>query len=283
MKDLNELQEQRAALMAERAELTTILAELEASELAAKEAFESLNRPGVADTQSAKDSRRALSDAIDQNNVARARAARIDKRCAHLEQLADAAVQLVDAGTAEQAATAQAERLTASRKQVLERLAQMEAEASQAIESAQFAEQSAADEMAQAIASGDNKAAKAAQSKMDTAIQAAREAQTNAAAGENLARALETQADALTQQLAEAQARASAARDAGRAAQRLILSAEWDAAAENLAAIGAELVVLLPEMGYFSMGPLKVPTFTPGGPGTITRSELLDLAKGKAA
>lgn len=283
MKDLNELQAQRAALLAERAELASILVGLEESELAANDAFEALNRPGEADTQPAKDARRALSAAIDQHNVARARAARIDKRCAHLEQLAGAAVQLVDAGTAEKAATAQAERLTASRKQVTDRLEQMQNEAGRALESARLAEQGAADEMAQAIASGDTKAAKAAQSKMDTAIEAARTARTNADAGESLARALETQAEALTQQLAEARARASEARDAGRAAQRLMLSAEWDAAVENLAAIGAELVVLLPEMGYFSMGPLKVPTFTPGGPGTITRSELLELAKGKAA
>lgn len=239
MKDLNELQQQRADLMAR---------------------LEALD--GTQDEQVAP---------------------RIEKQIAQLEQLISAPERLAAADAAEKDATAQSERLATSRKLVTDRIEQLRNDAALAIESAKFAEQGAADEIAQAVASADNKAAKIAQGKMDAASEAIRAALASANTGESLVRALEAQAAALEQQMEAAQQRSQEARTTARSAQRLMLSAEWDAAAEHLATIGAQLVNLLPSHGYYCMKALNVPMYLVQNQYPLTREDLLRMSDGKAA
>lgn len=237
MKDLNELQQQRAALVAR----------------------------------------------LETQSHTQAESAQIEKQIAQLDQLMNAPKQLAAAEVANKDLTAQLERLAASHKLVTDRMDQLSNGAAQAIESALLAEQQAAADIASAVASGDDKVAKSAQQKMDAASEAVRVARTSASTGESLCRALESQSTALAQQMEDVQAKATDARNAARAAQRLMLSAEWDAAAANLAAIGAKLVPLLPDYGFHGMGPLKVPTFLTERQSHITRTDLLAIADGKAA
>lgn len=220
---------------------------------------------------------------LETNSHTQAGGAQIEKQIARLDQLMNAPKQLAAAEVVHKDLSAQLERLAASHKLVTDRMDQLSNEAAQAIESAQLAEQQAAADIAQAVASGDDKAAKSAQQKMDAASESVRVARAGAGAGESLCRALESQASALAQQMEEVQAKATDVRNAARSAQRLMLSAEWDAAAENLAAIGAKLMVLLPDNGFHSMGPLKVPTFLTARGYPITRDDLLKMNGGKAA
>lgn len=210
-------------------------------------------------------------------------APRIEKQIAQLEQLISAPERLAAADAEEKDAAAQSGRLAESHKLVTDRIEQLRNEAAQAIESAQLAEQGAADEIAKAVAGGDNNAAKIAQGKMDAAGKAIRAAQTCADAGNSLIRALEAQAEALTQQMEAAQQRAQVARTNAHSAQRLMLSAEWDAAAEHLATIGAQLVNLLPNHGYYCMKALNVPMYLVKNQYPLTREDLLRMSDGKAA
>ncbi len=227
--------------------------------------------------------RAALVARLETQSHTQAGVAQIEKQIAQLDQLMNAPKQLEAAEVVNKDLTAQLDRLAASHKLVTDRMDQLSNEAAQAIESALLAEQHAAADIAQAVASGDDKVAKSAQQKMDAASEAVRVARASASTGESLCRALESQATALAQQMEEVQAKATDARNAARAAQRLMLSAEWDAAAENLAAIGAKLVPLLPDYGFHGMGPLKVPTFLTVRQSHITRTDLLAIAEGKAA
>jgi hypothetical protein len=277
MKTLNELQEHRAALVAEQIELTATLPALEEAERIAPVNWNYLGNPiGSPEKTAAMERRHEVEQCL--TSMA-STVARIDKDIAYLELLASADSEIAAARTEAQQAGECAKRLTDSSHRIAERMAQIHSDEEQATEDANLAEQVAAQEMAKATASGDSKASKAAQARMIEAIEATRAAKAQTEANLPLVSALEAEARALAEQLETARKQKGTAIESGRRATCTRLGAEWDQAAGILQTIGASLVnqgVRYPLTG------LKLPTFAPGDK-TITHDHLRAIASKEAA
>jgi hypothetical protein len=286
MKNLNELQEQRAALVAEREQLIDRQPELEAAWETAPRAYNHLGHMistpesvAAMDAASSATARiHCITSAIEASG-----GKGLDAQIAYLERLAKADEALATANTEGTAATAQATRLAASQQLVMERLASLQSEVQQGKAAAQQAEQSAAQAIAIATASGDSKAEKAAQAMMSAAIESARQAEAKERQNQAVTSALEAEADALATQLGSAQKRADAATTAAQNAVRLKLHAEWNAAVEALALVGERLTAIGERFtGYGGASALSVPVFGPVGR-ALTAGDLAHRAKEKAA
>lgn len=262
MRDLNELQQQRAALVAEQEELTARLPELDAARLAAPSGWNHLGNPTGSPELTA--ARNAQSDAESRIHSITGTIARLDQQIAHTALVAGADDTIAKARAEGKTATDQSARLTTSHELVRERLTSLQDGTRQAKEAAQLSEQSAAKAIASATASGNSKAEKEAQQLMAEAIEAGRQAEAKERQNQAVVSALEAEAEALSTQLASAQQRADAAKQAVQNAERLKLREEWNKTVEALTVAGVHLVEAGERFGGFAgRSTLDVPTFGP--------------------
>lgn len=262
MKDLNELKEQRAALMAELEGLKDSLPGLHKAVDEAPTSWNHLAMPIGSPEDTA--AREALSDAETRIRSTTEAIQRLDKQIDHAALLAAADDTIAKAQAEGKAATDQAIRLTTSHALVRERLTSLQGDALQAKEAAQLSEQSAAKAIASATASGNSKAEKEAQQLMAEAIEAGRQAEAKERQSQAVASALEAEAEALATQLTSAQQRADAAQQAVQNAERLKLREEWNRAVEALTVAGVNLVAAGERVaGLAARGTLDVQTFGP--------------------
>lgn len=278
MKTLDQLQDQRAAMLDELEGMQDSLSRLHAAVDAAPTGWNELGHPTGSPEGDA--ARAALSDTEARIHSTARSVERLDVQIAHVELTANADGTIIKARAAAKAVTEQAARLTISLDLVRERLTSLQSEALQAKESAQQSEQNAANAIASATASGNSKAAKEAQSMIEAAIEEGRQAEDKERQSRAVVSALEAEAEALAAQLVSAQQRADAAYHTIQNAERLKLREEWNRAVEALAVTG----VLLVEAGerFASHGKLAVPTFGPIAR-ALDASEIDRRVKEKAA
>lgn len=271
MKNLNELQQQRAALVAALEPLSANTQRLsEALEVAREEQAAHESAAGVSPEYKAA---RAMVRQLDADHVAACKkSAAIAAQIASVDLLIKAAADSKQVAIDECAANNQVARVAASLSKVSERLDSLHTEIQQAIDTAQQGEQAAAMAMAKAVASGDDKAEKAAAAEMIAAIDAGRKADEKHRASQVIISALDAEVKALDEQLEAAQKLAFKARRAVLEVSRLRLESEWDAAAVALATIGAGLKSVLREldgphgnMAFFAFQALNIRSFTPAG------------------
>lgn len=262
MKDLNELQQHRAALVAEQEELTARLPELDAARRLAPTGWNELGHPTGSPEHTA--ALNAQSDAESRIRSITGTIELLDKQIAHAALLAAADDTIAKAQAEGKAATDQGIRLTTSHALVRERLTSLQGDALQAKEAARLSEQSAAKAIASATASGNSKAEKEAQQLMAEAIEAGRQAEAQERQSQAVVSALEAEAEALATQLTSAQQRADAAQQAVQNAERLKLREEWNRAVEALTVAGVNLVAAGERVaGLAARGTLDVQTFGP--------------------
>lgn len=189
----------------------------------------------------------------------------------------DHQAELSAALLAEKAAADKVARISSSKRSVAARLEDLRTQAESTIELAESAEREAADEVALAVANGVSaEALKKTESRLADAARALVNARQKAGEGSGLLGALEAQAASLDSQLEAANGELENARNQAQAVRRSILSARWNAAVDDLAAIGAELLDVLPERGFFALKDMRVPVF--GRPSRhMGRNELLEL------
>ncbi|WP_121347164.1 hypothetical protein [Pseudomonas aeruginosa] len=265
--ELNQLQQQRQDLIEERERLEADLPRLENALKQAPTGWHLGNMVGSEEKQAASDalsSVRARINSIDFN------LREIDKSIAYLDSLAGADDRIALAIEQEKAAAVRIASITESLERVRGHLEQMRSNTEQSLQQAKDVEVAAAQEMARATASGDKKAAKAAQAKIDAASTAAKAARASAEANAPLVAALEEEAAGLAEQLAEAHQAEQAAQEEHRDATCIRLGAEWDRAAAALGKIGTQLVA---QGMRDQLRGLKLPTFAPGSL-TITVTDL---------
>lgn len=178
----------------------------------------------------------------------------------------------------EQAAQAEVARITESRKSVTTRLESLRSEASAAIDKAAQKERQVANEIAAAIANG--MSVEAMTQLESSLVEATRElvnVRRKGDEGTGLAAALEAQSEELARQLDSANEVLTKARQGVDAARRVILVDQWNAAADALAVIGAELLELLPERGFYTFKEMRLPVFNRPA-SYLGREELLERA-----
>ncbi|MGU0835132.1 hypothetical protein ACSEN6_22530 [Pseudomonas aeruginosa] len=277
MQELNELKQELDSLTAEHEALGLRYAELEKIEDAAPKTFSPVgNLVGTPEFYEAQAQR--LEVGLEQD-LAENRMARLRNRIHYLEELAGADAAIAEAQASERVATERVARISESLSRVVGQLEQMQAEEILGTEQRQQAEQEAAQALAAATASGDSKALKAAQAKMEAVIAAGRESRVRQEENAPVISALDAETQAQREQLATAQAEQKKAAAAVNAAQRLKKGAEWDQAVAVLGEIGVGLVALGVD---YELASLDVPTFAPGG-SKVTRDSLRQLMKQEAA
>ncbi|MEN2506886.1 hypothetical protein V8Z77_08235 [Stutzerimonas stutzeri] len=284
MTDLNALKDQRAALVAELEELEASLPALKEAVTTAPSNWSHLAMPiGSPQSKAAHEALEAATTRIQiiaPNVYGTGALDRLGTQIAHIEAVATADERISRASAEEKEAGEQVARLSASIERIAQRGEEMHTKAQSAEEVARAAEREAAQAMAKATATGDDKARSAAQDKMNKAIDAVRAAQSMREANLPLITAFEAELAALEKQLATARREEDTARQARRSATAAKLGDEWDRAVGVLTAIGARLIS---EGGVSSpLNQLKLPMFAPGEK-VIDHDYLRAQAKAEAA
>jgi hypothetical protein len=285
MKNLNELQEHRAALVAELEPLTANVQKLEEALELARRARDALASP-AGTTPEFKDARATARSVDDQHRDACKKAHVITGQIASIDLLVKADADSKQAAIDERAAADQVTRVAGSLRKVLERLDSLRTEIQQASEAAQQGEQAAAQAIAKATVRGDDKAEKAATAEMSAAIDAGRKAEEKHRTSQVIISAFEAEAKALGEQLEVAKVQALKARRVVLRGSQLKIESEWDAAAAALATIGARLKSVLHELdgthgttAFWVFSDLHIRSFTPAGR-TIAADNLSSYAAG---
>lgn len=169
----------------------------------------------------------------------------------------------------------QASALKKKKAHVTERLQSIQSEADAALEKAQQAELDAAAFYARCLANCDREGEKAANSDMQKAAKQLSTTDEQVRRQDLVLKALQAELDTLDTQIAEAEKRGENAKTAALDAIEFALREQWDAATENLAALGARLVAISHHKGGVgdSMNRIKVPRFGP----SYTTLDLSDL------
>ncbi|MBA1316114.1 hypothetical protein G7032_09565 [Pseudomonas monteilii] len=163
------------------------------------------------------------------------------------------------------------------------RLQAIQSDMELALEAARQAELDAANLYARSIASGDSKGEKAANSEMQKASNQLVEADEHARRQELLASALQAEIDSLDTQIANAQKQGHDAQSAALAATEIALGDEWNHLAEQLVSVGARILAANRHRGGAGMvlSRLSLPGFGPSA-SELQRDDVLDRAKGIA-
>lgn len=286
MKDLQQqltdLQEQRAALLAEQEELATRVPQLEAAWKAMPSTYNQFgNKISTPEQWKAMEESSAAASRL--YNLPRL-IETIEQEIAYVEKVANAESDIARHNAEAQEAEAQVAILEQKRGLLAERLETLRAEVQQVKENAEKGELEAAQAIAQAAVSGDSKAEKAAQAKLADAVEAARLIGEKSRTSQIVIDALEGEAAAIANRLKDAQQQAANARQAALRATRTKLESEWNALAGELAEIGADLMAVTSAMGsdYDGLAKLEIPTFGPGSFG-ITRGAVARLLNDRKA
>lgn len=261
MTELQQLQQKRAELLAEQEELISLVPQLEAAWKAMPCTYNPLGGKIATPEQQA---------AMDEASKAASRLyglpgliEQIEKEIAYAEKVANAEGDIAQHNAEAKAAEALAASLEQQLGQLSARLEGLRNEVQQVQENAEKGQQEAAQAIARAAACGDSKAEKAAQVKLGQAVEAARLVGEKTRTGQIVIEALSNEAAALEERLAAARQQAENARMAALHATTIHLQAEWNAVAEELTAIGAQLVKTTAAMGspYHGLSKLLIPTF----------------------
>lgn len=263
MTNLQQLHQKRAELLAEQDELSQRVPQMEAAWKA---------MPGTYNVHGNKISTPEAHAAMEETSQAASRLhtiprliETIEAEIAYEERCANAEGDIARHNEEAKAAEALAASLEVQLGQLTARLESLRHEIKQAEEDAEKDQQDAAQAIARATASGDSKAEKAAQVKLGQAMEAARLVGEKARTSQIVIDALASEASNLDERLAAARQQAEQARIAALRATATRLQVKWNAAVEELATIGAQLIATNTAMGspYHGLSKLLIPVFGP--------------------
>lgn len=271
---MNQLKQQQAALNQELEILEQSLPQLEAEWRNAPRGFSAIGNPiGSPEASEAADK---ISSAEARIRAIPRELAAIDRKIQHLERLEKNDQIKVDSIRAMSDATAEIEALERKKSHLNERFQAIQSEADQALEKAQQAERDAATSYAKCLASGDAEGEKSASSEMQKAAKQLATTDEQVRRQDLILGALQVELDTLEAQITNARQRGDESKTAALSAVGFALDEEWNAATEQLLAVGARILAVSYLKGGMgdALSGLEVPRFGP----FHSRLERSDLA-----
>jgi len=275
---MNQLKQQQAALNQELEILEQSLQQLEAEWRNAPRGFSAIGNPiGSPEASEAADK---ISSAEARIRAIPRELAAIDRKIQHLERLEKNDQIKVDSILAMSDATAEIEALERKKSHLNERFQAIQSEADQALEKAQQAERDAATSYAKCLASGDAEGEKSASGEMQKAAKQLATTDEQVRRQDLILGALQVELDTLEAQITNARQRGDESKTAALSAVGFALDEEWNAATEQLLAVGARILAVSYLKGGMgdALSGLEVPRFGPFH-SRLERSDLAAVAR----
>lgn len=275
---MNQLKQQQAALIQELEILEESLPQLEAEWRNAPSGF-SANGNVIGSTES-REAMEKLSSVKARIHAIPGELASIDRKLQHLERLEKIDQIKADAIQAMTDATTEVEALERKKAHLSERFQTIQSEADQALEKAQQAERDAATSYAKSLASGDSEGEKSASGEMQKAAKQLAATDEQVRRQDLILGALQVELDALEAQIINARQRGAESKTVALSAVGFALDEEWNAATEQLLAVGARILAVSYQKGGMGDGlsGLEVPRFGPFH-SKLERSDLAAVAR----
>jgi len=274
---INELKQQLAALNAEQETIENSLPKLEAEWRNAPSNYSPIgNMIGSPESREAME---RFSSAQSRLRAIPSSISRIEEKIAYLERIEQVDQIKAKSIQAMSQAAAEVEALKQTQSNLSQRLQTIQSDAQQSLEKAQQAERDAASLYARSLASGDSDGEKSANSEMQKAAKQLAATDEQVRRQELIMEALQVELDSLDTQIANAQQRKDEARRSALSAVELKLEEQWNAAAEHLVALGAQILAVDYARGNSGYGfsDLDVPRFGPFH-SNLRRSDLATAA-----
>lgn len=275
---MNQLKKQQAALIQELETLEESLPQLEAEWRNAPSGFSA--NGNVIGSPESREAMEKLSSVKARIDAIPGELASIDRKLKHLERLEKIGQIKADAIQAMTNATAEVEALERKKAHLSERFKTIQSEADQALEKAQQAERDAATSYAKCLASGDVEGEKSASSEMQKAAKQLATTDEQVRRQDLILGALQVELDALEAQITNARQRGDESKTAALSAVGFALDEEWNAATEQLLAVGARILAVSYLKGGMgdALSGLEVPRFGPFH-SKLERSDLVAHAR----
>lgn len=260
---MNQLKQQQAALIQELETLEESLPQLEAEWRNAPSGFSA--NGNVIGSPESREAMEKLSSVKARIDAIPGELASIDRKLQHLEKLEKIDQIKADAIQAMTDATVEVEALERKKLHLSERFQTIQSEADQALEKAQQAERDAATSYAKSLASGDAEGEKSANGEMQKAAKQLATTDEQVRRQDLILGALQVELDTLEAKITNARERGEEAKAAAFSAVGFALDEEWNAATEQLLAVGVRILAvsyLKGGMGEALSG-LEVPRFGP--------------------
>lgn len=275
---MNELKQQQAALISERETLENSLPHLEAAWRNAPSNYSpNGNMIGSPEGRAAED---RLSSAQSRVRAISSELERIEQKLTHLDRLERVDQIKTESIQAMSESAAQVEALERTQAHLNERLRTIQSESEQALEKARQAERDAASLYARSLASGDSEGEKTANSEMLKAAKQLTTTDEQVRRQELILTALQAELDSIETQISNVRQKGNEAKKAALNAIGLALDEEWNAASEQLVAVGARILAVSYQKGGIgdALSRLDVPRFGPFH-SSLAHSDLASAAR----
>lgn len=275
---MNQLKQQKVALIQELETLEASLPQLEAEWRNAPSGFSA--NGNVIGSPESREAMEKLSSVNARIDAIPRELASIDRKFQHLDRLEKNVQIKADAIQAMTAATAEVETLERKKSHLNERFQTIQSEADQALEKAQQAERDAATSYAKCLASGDVEGEKSASNEMQKAAKQLAATDEQVRRQDLILGALQVELDTLEAQITNARQRGDESKTAALSAVGFELDEEWNAATEQLLAVGARILAVSYLKGGMgdALSGLEVPRFGPFH-SKLERSDLVAPAR----
>ncbi|MBK5440897.1 hypothetical protein JFV30_29880 [Pseudomonas sp. TH32] len=260
---MNQLKQQQTALIQELETLEESLPQLETEWRNAPSGFSA--NGNVIGSPESREAMEKLSSVKARIDAIPGELASIDRKFQHLERLEKIDQIKADAIQAMTDTTAEVEALERKKAHLSERFQTIQSEADQALEKAQKAEHDAATSYAKNLASGDAEGEKSATSEIQKAAKQLATTNEQVRRQDLILGALQVELDTLEAQITNARQRCEEAKATALSAVGYALGEEWNAATEQLLAVGARIIAVSYLKGGTgdALSGLEVPRFGP--------------------
>lgn len=275
---MNQLKQQQAALIQELETLEEGLPQLEAEWRNAPSGFSA--NGNVIGSPESREAMEKLSSVKARIDAIPGELASIDRKLQHLERLEKIGQIKADAIQAMTDAIAEVEALERKKSHLSERFQTIQSEADQALEKAQQAERDAATSYAKCLASGDAEGEKSASGEMQKAAKQLATTDEQVRRQDLILGALQVELDSLDDQITNARQHADEAKITVLNAVGFTLNEEWNAATEQLLAVGSRILAVSYLKGGMgdALSGLEIPRFGPFH-SSLNRSDLSAAAR----
>lgn len=276
---MKDLKQQHAALTAESIAIENSLPQLEAAWKNAPSNFNQYgNEIGTPERRAAME---RASDAEARLRAIPGELQSLERKMAHLERLSQVDQIKSESLKAMSEAATEVKELELTQMNLSARLQTIQSDAKLALDKARQDERDAASRYARSLANGDSKAEKKAANDIQTAATQLATTDEHVRRQELIISALKVELDTIEAQISNAQERGDKATKAALNAVGFALDEEWNAATEQLAAVGARILAVSYQKGGTgdALSSLDVPRFGPFH-SRLDRSDLETAAHG---
>ncbi|WLH79568.1 hypothetical protein PSH81_00930 [Pseudomonas sp. FP2335] len=275
---MNQLKQQQVALIQELETLEESLPQMEAEWRNAPSGFSA--NGNVIGSPEKREAMEKVSSVQARIRAIPGELASIDRKIQHLERLEKIGQIKADAIRAMTDATDEVEALERKKSHLDERFQAIQSEADQALEKAQQAERDAATSYARCLACGDAEGEKSASGEMQKAAKQVATTDEQVRRQDLILGALQVELDTLEAQITSARQRGDESKTAALNAVGFALDEEWNAATEQLLAVGARILAVSYLKGGMgdALSRLEVPRFGPFH-SKLERSDLAAAAR----